>query len=168
MFDDYDFDIDQWLNDLAEETQSSQLHRLNEKIMTTDNRRTPSYHHIEYFKARAKAYLSNKTANGRKSAAEAMDNYLKTFKNLEQYDPRGTTVAPMSKTNDNNYIEIKQGGITFRKAGNQLTIICNQTIDYTESNVNQIIKTLEGGLEIIAAASKFDLVNSTPPKGVSI
>jgi len=141
---------------------------LNRKeTMATDTRRAPSYHHIEYMKARAKAYSNNKTEAGKKSAADAMDSYLRTFKNLEQYDPRRAGEVAMATTDSKaNYIEIKQGGLTFRKSGGNLTITCNQTMEYNDLNLLNFNRTLASGLEVIAAASKFD--EAKPVAGVSI
>ena len=63
---------------------------------------------------------------------------------------------------NNNYIEIQNGGITFRKQGDKLTISLKETFEYTDANLLKFNTTLSAGLEVIAAASKFD-----PPKTVS-
>lgn len=119
---------------------------------------------ISYFKQRVKAWHSNSTASGKRSASQDIDRLLTRYSNLDQYDTR-TQTPVATKSNSPNYIEIKQGGITFRKEDTNLTINMNQTIEYNDVNILKLKQTIEAGLEVIAAAAKHD---TKPVNGVSI
>lgn len=92
----------------------------------------------------------------------SIDNFKAKYTNVAVFDTnKGFNGVAKAETN-NNYIEIQNGGITFRKQGDKLTISLKETFEYTDANLLKFNTTLSAGLEVIAAASKFD-----PPKTVS-